>query len=274
MRRLVRGALDPQTPILTYHAISDEVSERFAKFAVRPKELEAQVACLVEEGRSIVSVSRYADALRRGEPLEDAVVLTFDDGFRDFLTDALPILDRHGATATLYVATGYLGGSSRWLADVGEGGRAMLSTAEVREVAAAGIEIGGHSHTHRELDRLSTSDLADEITTCTRILEDALGAPVRSFAYPFGYHHAGVRRAVRDGGYASACAVGHLPSSVTDDPYALRRWIVPRDMSLTEFQHLVHHRPTASERAIRGVREFGAGVRRRLSAPRRDATAP
>jgi peptidoglycan/xylan/chitin deacetylase (PgdA/CDA1 family) len=271
--RLARSAQDPQTPILTYHAISDEVSERFARYAVRPDDLEAQVACLAEEGRSFLSVSRYADAIHRGEGIENAVVLTFDDGFHDFLTQALPILERYGATATLYVATAYLGATSRWLEDVGEGRRAMLSASEVREVAVAGIEIGGHSHTHRELDRLRPRELADEVSTCTRILEDTLGAPVRSFAYPFGYHHAGVRRAVREGGYASACEVGHLPSSPSDDPYALRRWIVPRGIGLADFRHLVHHRPNFAERGFRRVREIGAGVRRRLTARRPEASA-
>jgi peptidoglycan/xylan/chitin deacetylase (PgdA/CDA1 family) len=186
----------------------------------------------------------------------------------------LPILDRYGATATLYVTTAYLGATSRWLEGLGEGRRAMLSAAEVREVAAAGIEIGGHSHTHRELDRLRPPDLAEEVATCTRILEDALGVRLRSFAYPFGYHHAGVRRAVREAGYTSACEVGHLPSSTVDDPFALRRWIVPRDIGMAEFRQLVHRRSSAADRALRGLREFGAGMRRRLTAKSPEVPVP
>ncbi|MGH7870054.1 MAG: polysaccharide deacetylase family protein [Candidatus Dormibacteraceae bacterium] len=93
---------------------------------------------------------------------EKTVVITFDDGFADFYREALPLLQNYRYTATLYVATGFVGGTSRWLGSCGEGDRPMLTWSTLREIAALGIEIGANTHTHPELDRLAPQKVERE----------------------------------------------------------------------------------------------------------------
>ena len=85
---------------------------------------------------------------------ERPVVLTFDDGFADFFTEALPILQLYNFTATLYVTTGFIGSTSCWMQREGESTRLMLTWDQVSAMSASDIECGGHSHWHRQLDIL------------------------------------------------------------------------------------------------------------------------
>jgi peptidoglycan/xylan/chitin deacetylase (PgdA/CDA1 family) len=191
-------------------------------------------------GYTTVTVSRLVQAMHGGQPLPPRpVVLTFDDGFEDFYTAALPVLQAHRFAATLYVVSGCVGGTSRWLADEGEGERRMLTWGQLREVADAGVECGAHSCTHPQLDVVSRARARAEIVRSRRELEDGLGRAVHSFAYPHGYHDGVVRRMVAEAGYSSACGVKHVHSSLQDDPYSLGRVIVRRDDDPSRLLHLL-----------------------------------
>ena len=100
-------------PILMYHSISGRASSAFADFAVPPARFAEQVGAIREAGFRAVTMSELA-RLRRGGtwPAEPLVAVTFDDGYRDFVSEALPVLRDAGLSATLYVTTGYVGGTS------------------------------------------------------------------------------------------------------------------------------------------------------------------
>lgn len=157
------------------------------------------------------------------------VILTFDDGYADFYTSAFPALQRHGFTATLYVATEFVGSTSCWLQHMGEGMRPMLTWEQLAEISAGSIECGAHTHTHQALDMLPLSEARDEIVRSKELLEDHLGIQVSSFAYPFGYYNARVRQTVQAIGFSSACAIKGVLSSLHDDPYALARLAIKPD---------------------------------------------
>ena len=169
-------------------------------------------------------------AAKRSSPLR-VVVLTFDDGFADFHEQALPALAKFGATATLYVTTGHVGGTSTWLSRIGEGNRRLLSWPQIEECHRAGIEIGGHSIHHPALDLLPPAELRKEIFGCKRSIEDRLQISARSFAYPFGYVSRRARATVIEAGFESACAVRYAQSGVEDDPFRLSRLIARGDCS-------------------------------------------
>lgn len=212
-------------PILMYHSISSVSSPEFRPFTVTPEAFEAQLHYLCEHGYQTLTVTQFLTQKLPPKP----VVLTFDDGFEDFHSAALPLLKRYGCTATLYITTGEIGGTSRWLASSGEGGRLMLNWEQISDIAAHGIEIGAHTHTHPALDMIPPDQASEEITRPKHLLENHLRQPINSFAYPFGYNSRAVRQMVRDAGYTSACAVRYAMSSPADDPFALARFIVRYD---------------------------------------------
>ncbi len=221
-------------PILMYHSISDHASLKFKQFAVSPQSFDEQMAYLHQHKYTPITVSQFTEAQARGGVglPERPIVLTFDDGFADFYTEALPILKRYNFAATLYVATGFVNETSHWLQHEGEADRPMLSWEQLSEISASGIECGGHTHSHPQLDTLSEAEARTEIVQSKALLESHLGQPVSSFAYPFGYYTPAVRRQVQEAGYTSACAVKHAMSSQASDPFTLARLMVKADTSI------------------------------------------
>ena len=174
------------------------------------------------------------------------VLLTFDDAYADFYEDAFPTLQRHGFPATLYVPTAYVGGTCSWLHEEGEATRPMVNWSQLAEMSAAGIECGGHSHTHVQLDAIPVAAAHAEIRRSKAILEEHLGQAVLSFAYPHGWTTGSIKRMVRAAGYTSACAVKNLLSSSTDDPFELARLVVTGSTSVADLTQLLNHRRYAA----------------------------
>jgi peptidoglycan/xylan/chitin deacetylase (PgdA/CDA1 family) len=212
-------------PVLMYHEITTSPFGS-ARLAVSPASFAAQITYLRDNGFTGITAGQVASAVAQGERLPDrSVVLTFDDGFADFHEVALPILQRNGFTATLYVTTGWIRGA-KFAAGSAPG--PMLSWSQLSEVAAAGIEIGAHSHRHRELDQLDDRALYGELATSKEILEDGLATGVPGLAYPFGYSSARVRGLAQQVGYCHAYAVGNRRIGPEPDLYALPRLTVRR----------------------------------------------
>jgi peptidoglycan/xylan/chitin deacetylase (PgdA/CDA1 family) len=230
-------------PILMYHSISSYASPRFRPCIVSPETFNQHLSYLDQCHYSPITVTQFVQAMaREGDGLPPRpVILTFDDGYADFYTSAFPALQRHVFTATLYVATAFVGGTSRWMQHIGEGLRPMLTWAQLAEINANGIECGAHSHTHRPLDMLPPSVAHEEIVRSKELLEEYLGQPVSSFAYPYGYYSAHVQQIVQAVGYVSACAVKLALSSLYDDPYALARLAINPDTSVHDLGLALSH---------------------------------
>ena len=230
-----------QVPILLYHSIAKHVAPRYRKWAVRPEMFSAQMRYLHENGYTPMTVTEFVTTMRNRQIRlsTQPVVLTFDDGLADFYSHALPILNHYDFVATLYLTTGFIGRTSRWLSRQGEGERPMLTWQQVAEISACGVECGAHSHSHPELDILPLALVQDELIRSKAILQERIDQPVSSFAYPHGYYTPQVRQLVQEAGYSSACAVKHAMSSTHDDPFALARIIVARDVDIKEFANLL-----------------------------------
>src|SRR5579859_6674544 len=172
-------------PILMYHSIALVNNAKFRPFAVPPKNFAAQMAYLHQHGYTPVTVTQLLQICAgHAEPdkqqPERPVVLTFDDGFADFFTNVLPVLQQYGFRATLYISTAFVGQTSYWLRREGEHTRTMLTWEQIREIHNAGIECGGHTHQHVQLDTLPLSRANEEIGRCKHLLEQHLGQSVQS----------------------------------------------------------------------------------------------
>lgn len=190
-----------------YHAFTPARTQEFHRWTLSAERLAGHLEYLSGAGYRSVTVTELLGYLGRGELDNRLIALTFDDAYADFHQVALPLLARYRMTGTLFVPTGHVGGSSAWMRCEGEGDRPILSWSALAEVAASGIEIGAHSHTHPAMDRLSASELADQATRPKAELEDHLGTPVTSFAYPYGRYDRRVRDAVAAAGFRAACTM-------------------------------------------------------------------
>jgi peptidoglycan/xylan/chitin deacetylase (PgdA/CDA1 family) len=211
-------------PILLYHSILADPPGWIAPFTVSPAVFSAHLDAVIASERQPITVSQLADGLQGKARLPTRPVLvTVDDGFADFANNAMPALAERSLPSTLYVTTGALAGKGRETvlpqAD-------MLHITDLPGLEAAGVEIGAHSHTHRQLDLLPESQLTDEITRSRDMLAEVLGHPIRSFAYPHGYWRAKVLQLIDAAGFDSACAVGNALCSAHDHPLALSRLMV------------------------------------------------
>lgn len=168
--------------ILTYHSIGGEPS-----VVATPADLFArQMEWLAGSGMLVVGLE---EALEK----PGTVALTFDDGYRDFLTAALPVLQRFGFPATLFAVTGYCQAGGGW-----------MNWQELREVAGAGVSIGAHSVDHADLSRVNPEEAKRQLGDSRRMLEDRLGVAVRTCSYPFGLSTPALRAWAR-GEFVAAC---------------------------------------------------------------------
>lgn len=212
-------------PVLCYHAVTDSPSAWIAGMSVTPRQFAAHVNTIIALGRTPVGPTAFAAALGGGAPLPaGAVVITFDDGFAGVATVAALLLADAGIPAGVYVTTGVVGGRS-------PGGDLMLTWAQIDELAAAGFEIGGHTHLHHQLDAVTPAVARADIVEGRDRLQDRLGHPLTGFAYPHGYSNRAVRRMVAGAGFTHAYAVRNALSKHTDDRYAISRLTITADTS-------------------------------------------
>lgn len=197
-------------PVLMYHAV-DTLADPMS-VQVSPARLRRQLEVLRRLGLRGTSMRELLAAPRPRR----LVGLTFDDGYADFATTAVPILDEFGFTATVFVVAGRSGGSNEWDPPPR---RALMSAEQVRHVHAAGHEVGSHSMTHARLTESTPHELAEEVRASRSRLEDLIEAPVPGFCYPYGAVSPAALAAVREV-YDYACAIKH--------PRPVDRWALPR----------------------------------------------
>jgi peptidoglycan/xylan/chitin deacetylase (PgdA/CDA1 family) len=186
--------------VLMYHSIGPCDDDPY-QVTVSPRRFAAQLALLSRLGLRGCSMRELL-----ADPGPRKVGLTFDDGYRDFATTALPLLAGHGCTATVYALAGRLGGDNGF--EAGGPRKPLLTAAELRSVAAAGMEIGSHGLLHQHLPQLPEQDLTSEVVDSRAVLEDRLQVPVTGFCHPYGDCGPREVEAVRTAGYSYAVAVG------------------------------------------------------------------
>lgn len=223
----------PGVPILMYHQIAPHrPGSRLNAWRVPPEVFARQLDLLARRGLTGVALRDLLETPPR--PGDRRVVLTFDDGYDGVRTAALPLLRSRGFSATVFVVSGKLGGTNDW--DGESPGDALLDAGGVRELAAAGLEIGSHGATHRPLTELPDGELPAEIRGSREQLERIAGAPVVSFCYPYGAADDRAAAAVREAGFRAATVIrgGLVPDLA--EPFRLRRVAVRGTRNLLDFR--------------------------------------
>ena len=237
--QLLPPTLDVSLPVLMYHSVSDTPTASTQALSVRPGMFGAQLCSLRRQGFTGLTFGELAQRRRTGQPFPARpIVLTFDDGYADLVEEALPKLIEHGFPATVFVTTGWLRDAVRHTAASAPG--RMLSWAQLAELSAAGVEVAAHTHSHPQLDRISTARLHAELGDSKKLLEDRLGRPVRSLAYPYGYSSTRVRTVARECGYLQAAAVANATAAATCDPFRVPRLTIRRSTSSATFASTVN----------------------------------
>lgn len=197
-----------KVPILMYHYIGNNPRPADLmrnSLSVSPNNFEEQMKYLQENGFTTITLDTLYLALKKQVFLPNkAVVLTFDDGYADFYSNAYPILLKYGLRATAFIPTGLIGQGY------------YLSWSQIKEMSASGlITFGAHSVHHSYLPSLSQEKLEFEVMESKRVLQDALGVPINFFAYPYGVADNRVIKAVEKAGFVGA--VGTWASKIQSE---------------------------------------------------------
>jgi peptidoglycan/xylan/chitin deacetylase (PgdA/CDA1 family) len=216
---------------------------------VDPSALKQHLDLMRGWGYEFLTMGEVAARIRSGPPLRAPTVsITFDDGYKDGLTRALPILLAAGVKATFYITSGLAAGCPEVVGSFRELTQYhadFLSASDLRELRSAGMEIGAHTHSHPNLARLCGERLSHEIAASKEWIEETLSAPVEHFAYPFGkrglhYSDATVQ-AVRRCGYRAAASVEFrtVRSLGAVDLFRIPRFFVTREDSAATLREKV-----------------------------------
>lgn len=188
-----------RVPTIIYHSVRPHLKGESTyqdAYDVTPELLEKHLEYLIAQHFTPVTMREVAHFLSGdGQLPEHPVLLTFDDGWKNQYEYAFPLLKKHGIHATFFVYTNPIDHKKpHW-----------MSWDDLRELDRAGMEIGGHSHTHPILTKISDMAILErEILDSKKELETELGHGIVSFAYPFGMHDIRVEETVRKAGYLIA----------------------------------------------------------------------
>jgi peptidoglycan/xylan/chitin deacetylase (PgdA/CDA1 family) len=224
---------DMRIPILMYHQV-DELShpkEPMRGMVVSPSAFEAHMHTLRRlgfHGLSLAELEPYVQGQKTSRAKLCAI--TFDDGYRNNLTHALPLLRALGFSATCYVVSQKIGQTNAWDQPEGVVGKPLMNAQELRQWMSAGQDIGSHSATHASLPSCSAAALAEEVAGSRQQLQTQFGSDAaRHFCYPYGHHNTAVVQAVREAGYTSATTTVRARAVWgADDALTLPRVLVSR----------------------------------------------
>lgn len=166
-----------KVPILVYHSISSDKSD----LSLKINEFEKQIIFLKKRGFETTSFDKIDKNKKK------QIIITFDDGYKDICSHALPILKKYGFKATCFLVSNLIGKKNTWDALKNNFiSKDLMTIEDINEWLGNGMLIGSHSHNHNDLTKLNKSDLENDIDFSKKKLEDKFGIEIENFCYPFG----------------------------------------------------------------------------------------
>lgn len=252
--------------ILMYHSITADAP--LDPYAVSRKQLEDHINCLMGEGFQFIPLADYIHGRRivSSQGKAKQVILTFDDGYQDFLTNALPVLLRYQLAASVFLVTERLGKTSIWNRYAPSA--QLMTEMEIHRIRAEGISLGSHTLNHVDLTTLDAEELHRELDVSRKSLSE-FGEIFFAFSYPWGRHTKREVAAVKAAGYDCALIASETADGPEMEPFTLGRFVVRRDMSLEQFKYILLHRTWIKKPPSR-IRRIGRQMRRSLFSSVRD----
>ena len=182
--------------ILMYHRVNNHIRK---ELSVKEEDFKRQMEYLKRKNYKVITMDDAVRMIRNREIKGKYIVLTFDDGYEDFYTNAWPVLKQHGFLSTVYIVPGYVETSMifPWDQDIGES--RLMNWEQIIELNKSRlVNFGSHTQHHFDLDKLDERCVEYELETSKQIIEDKLGCEVRHFAYPRGIYAQSCERLVPD----------------------------------------------------------------------------
>ena len=235
----VRTCQPEGVPVLMYHRVAEDPVPGLEQFAVTPAEFAMQMDCLARIGATALTLDQFEASIWEGAALpRRPVLITFDDGYVDTMTEAVPVMLRAGMTATIFIPTAHVGGTSAW--DEAYGPCApLMDWDELRMVRDRGFSLAAHSHTHSPMAALDHAALRLELERPRELLRDELGVKTRALAYPYGSVDQAVEWEVFGAGYRLAFSTENGRFTRSRKVMAIPRLDVPRGLCLDRFARMV-----------------------------------
>ena len=210
-------------PVYYYHRVGPFRAGAPPKMNVSPDAFREHMSVLARRARP-VPIGDLVNCVREGRPFpRGAVAVTFDDGYKDLMEHALPVLREFRIPAAFFVVSGGIGGNDSWVNIAGLPRVPVMSWDDLKVLRDAGMTIGSHSATHAPLDGLDGDALQVEIEGSRQRLQAQLGVPVNHFAYPQGRFTPEAEAEVARAGYVAGWATRKGRPLAAGDVTAIRR---------------------------------------------------
>jgi peptidoglycan/xylan/chitin deacetylase (PgdA/CDA1 family) len=198
-RKALQHDIRVKLPVLLYHHVGPSRPGTYPQQTLSSKAFERHVRWLARLGYVGIRPCDWLAGLRDRTGLpKKPVLITFDDGYADVTEYALPVLQRHGFGAGVFIVTGHVGGTNAWDEAKGSAPHKLMTADQIRYWARQGIEFGAHSRTHVDLTTLALNGLRDQVLGSKIDLVKLVGSPVTSFAYPYGIYNGDAYECVRE----------------------------------------------------------------------------
>jgi peptidoglycan/xylan/chitin deacetylase (PgdA/CDA1 family) len=223
-------------PILMYHQVDtpEPKGTNLRGLTVSPASFASQMALLKLYGYRGLSMCELEPYLS-GQKVGKVVGITFDDGYKNNLVNALPVLQKHGFSATCYGVSTQINGTNVWDKNIGIRQKPLMSKEDWSEWHRSGMEIGSHGRTHGDLNAISHAQAFDEIALSKSELEQEFQGPVRHFCYPYGRYSEVHLAMVKEAGYATATTTHRGRVHEGHNPFALNRIMIARACNWLQF---------------------------------------
>ena len=220
-------------PVLCYHRVCPEKDfGKVRSICVRPENFRAQMRCLKDLGFTALSVQTFVHYLRLQKNIPSrSVVITFDDGYQDNFTYAVPILKQFGFTANIFLVTDRIGKTNAW----DEENIPLLTEDQIKEMRDQGMVFGSHTASHMDMTKAEASRMREELERSRKKIEDLTWRRDIPFCYPYSRFNQDTKRRVREAGYLCGLAMDAGPWDQTQDLFEMSRVQVFPSTSLFGF---------------------------------------